>query len=214
MALRRARRRSSLVIFVRHGQTPTTGKILPGQAPGLALSDEGRKQAEAAATRIAALPGIAAVYASPLERARETAAPIARALEIAVRIERGLSDIDVGDWTGQSLRRVSRRHEWSIVQRYPSGFRFPGGESFVEMEARVVGTVQQIVARHPRQTVVVVSHADPIKIAVAHALGMSLDLFQRLAIHPASISAIAYSATSPTVLTVNSMTGALAAIAS
>jgi probable phosphomutase (TIGR03848 family) len=213
MALRPDRPRPTLVVLVRHGQTPTTGKLLPGQAPGLSLSDEGRRQADAAAKRIAALPGVSAVYASPLERARETAAPIARAFKLAVRIHRGLSDIDVGEWTGQSLARVRRRQEWAIVQRYPSGFRFPGGESFVEMQARVAGAIQQIVAQHEHETVAVVSHADPIKLALAHALGIPLDLFQRLAIHPASISAIAYSRTGPSVLTVNSMTGALAGIA-
>jgi probable phosphomutase (TIGR03848 family) len=212
MALRRVWQRPPLVVLVRHGQTPTTGKLLPGQAPGLSLSDEGKKQADAAAKRVAALRGIAAVYASPLERARETAAPIARALGLTVRVERALSDIDVGDWTGQSLARLRRRQEWPAVQRYPSGFRFPGGESFMETQARVVGAIAEIVARHGRRTVVVVSHADPIKMAIAHALGMHLDFFQRLAINPASISAIAYPRSGPTVLTVNSMTGALAGL--
>src|SRR5215470_1797247 len=126
MFMRRAR--PTAVLLVRHGTTPTTGVKLPGRAPGLHLSDEGRRQAEAAAERIGALRRVAAVYASPIDRARETGAPIARARSLALRIERDVAEIDVGEWTGASLARLRRRPEWEIVQRHPSGFRFPGGE--------------------------------------------------------------------------------------
>jgi len=98
------------------------------------------------------------------------------------------------------------------VQRHPSGFRFPGGESFVEMQARVTGALARLVERHPGVAVVAVSHADPIKAAVAHALGVHLDLFQRIVIAPASITAIAYRSQSPLVLTLNSMDGDLAGL--
>ena len=191
------------MLLVRHGQTPTTGRVLPGRAPGLHLSDDGRKQAEAAAQRIARLERVAAVYASPLERARETAMPIARARGLALSIERGLLELDVGRWTGARLDRLRKRPEWQTVQRYPSGFRFPEGESFTEMQARVTGTLARLVERHRSATLVAVSHADPIKAALAHALGMHLDLFQRLAIAPGSITTIAYGAAGPTVLGVN-----------
>ena len=174
--------------------------MLPGRAPGLHLSDDGRRQADAAAQRIARLERVAAVYASPLERARETAMPIARARGLALRIERGLLELDVGSWTGSRLDRVSKRPEWSTVQRYPSGFRFPDGESFVEMQARVTGTLARLVDRHRGGVVVAVSHADPIKVALAHALGMHLDLFQRLVVAPGSITTLAYGALGPTVL--------------
>jgi probable phosphomutase (TIGR03848 family) len=201
----RARTPSTLVLLVRHGQTPTTGRVLPGRASGLHLSDEGRRQADAAATRVARLKRVAAVYASPLERARETAMPIARARGLALRIERGLLELDVGRWTGERLDRLSKRPEWSTVQRHPSGFRFPGGESFVEMQTRVTQALGRLVERHRGGVVVAVSHADPIKAALAHALGMHLDLFQRVAIAPASISTIAYGAGPPTVLGVNAL---------
>jgi probable phosphomutase (TIGR03848 family) len=212
MAARAPRPRASVVLFVRHGSTPTTGKVLPGRAPGLGLSDAGRTQAEATAKRIAALPRVSAVYASPLERARETAAPIGRALALHVQVERGLSELDVGEWTGQSLARVSRQREWRSVQQHPSGFRFPGGESFVEAQARVVGTIERLVERHRGETIVAVSHADPIKMAVAHALGVHLDLFQRIAVDPASVTAVAYRPGGPTVVTVNSIAGDVARI--
>jgi probable phosphoglycerate mutase len=207
----RAARKPTIVLLVRHGQTATTGHVLPGRAPGLHLSDDGRRQAEAAAQRIARLKRVAAVYASPLERARETAMPIARARGLALRIERGLLELDIGSWTGARLDRVSKRPEWSTVQRYPSGFRFPDGESFVEMQARITAALARLVDRHRGSVVVAVSHADPIKAALAQALGMHLDLFQRLAVAPGSITTIAYGAVGPTVLGVNSLGDGVAA---
>jgi probable phosphoglycerate mutase len=201
----RASSKPTTVLLVRHGQTATTGRVLPGRAPGLHLSDDGRRQAEAAAQRIAKLKRVAAVYASPLERARETAMPIARVRGLALRIERGLLELDVGSWTGSRLDRLSKRPEWTTVQRYPSGFRFPEGESFVEMQARVTAALARMVEHHPGGVVVAVSHADPIKAALAHALGMHLDLFQRLAIAPGSITTIVYGAGGPTVLGMNAL---------
>jgi probable phosphoglycerate mutase len=200
---------ATVVLLVRHGLTPTTGIKLPGRAPGLHLSDEGRRQAEAAALRIGKLPRVAAVYSSPITRARETGLPIARAVKRALRIERDLADLDVGDWTGLSLKQAARRPEWETVQRNPSNFRFPDGESFPEMQARMTSALGRIVARHPGQVVVAVSHADPIKAAVAQALGTPLDLFQRISIAPSSISAVAYRRGGPAVLTVNSLAGEL-----
>jgi probable phosphoglycerate mutase len=204
----------TVVLLVRHGQTPTTGKTLPGRAPGLHLADQGVEQAEAAAARIAALRGnVAAVYASPLERTQETAAPIAKAVGKRTRTERGLLECDFGSWTGAKLSSLRRKPEWKTVQRYPSGFRFPKGESFAEMQARITGSLDQLVARHPGETVVAVSHADPIKAAVAQAVGTHLDLFQRIVVSPCSVTAIAYTAEGPIVLTVNSTGGDLAALA-
>jgi probable phosphoglycerate mutase len=190
---------------VRHGHTTTTGKVLPGRARGLHLDDTGRSQAQAVAERLAILKSVDAVYASPLERARETAAPIAARRGLRVRIDRGLLELDIGEWTGDELKVASRRPEWKAVQAYPSGFRFPGGESFVEMQGRMVAAVARIRAAHPGQTVVAVSHADPIKAAVGHALGAHLDLFQRFTVSPCSVSAVSYADGGPMVLSVNSV---------
>jgi probable phosphoglycerate mutase len=201
------------VLLVRHGQTSTTGVTLPGRAPGLHLADKGREEAADAAARIARLPRIAAVYSSPLERAQETAEPIAAAAGLTITVEPGLLECDYGEWTGRPLKELARKPEWKTVQRYPSGFRFPGGESFTEMQARMTGTLARLVLAHPGHTVVAVSHADPIKTAVAHALGTHLDLFQRIAIFTASVTAIAYGPAGPTVLTVNGTRGDLAALA-
>ncbi len=226
-----ADRRPTVVLLVRHGVTPTTGAVLPGRAPGLHLSDKGRAQADATAARIAVLaaggardgggggaggarhgrPQAApvAIYASPLERTRETAGPIARALGLRVRADRGLLECDFGEWTGAELKALARRPEWATVQRAPSLFRFPGGESFTDMQRRVTDALARLVARHPCETVVAVSHADPIKAALAMAAGTHLDLFQRLVVSPCSVSAVAYGTEGTHVLTVNS-TGSLA----
>jgi probable phosphoglycerate mutase len=206
----------TLVLFVRHGQTPTTGKVLPGRAAGLHLAEKGQEQAETVAGRIASLQTerrrIAAVYTSPLERTRETAAPIARALGLRVRRNQGLLEADFGEWTGAELKKLYKKPEWRTVQRNPSGFRFPGGESFTEMQTRICGAIDRLRAAHPGQTVVAVSHADPIKAAVAHAMGTHLDLFQRIVVSPCSVSAVLYGVDGPVVLAVNS-TGDLSALA-
>jgi broad specificity phosphatase PhoE len=146
---------------------------------------------------------IAAVYSSPLERARETAAPIAAAVGCDVRVDDGLLELDVGSWTGLELKAATKRPEWATIQRYPSGFAFPDGESFLAMQARVVATLDRLRTAHPGETIVAVSHADPIRAAVAHAMGTHLDLFQRVVISPCSLTAIAYGDGGPMVLTVN-----------
>ena len=201
----------TLLLLVRHGQTPTTGAVLPGRARGLHLADKGNEQALAVAERLAVLRNgkqrVAAVYASPLERTRETAAPIARALGLRVRPRVGLLECDFGTWTGRPLKELRKLPEWRTVQRYPSGFRFPDGESFAEMQTRITGTLDRMRRDHPGTVVVAVSHADPIKAAVAHAVGTHLDLFQRIVISPCSVTAILAGDEGPTVLCVNSTGG-------
>ncbi len=200
----------TLVLMVRHGRTPTTGKVLPGRAPGLNLSADGIAEAERVAERIAAITKVDAVYASPLERARQTAAPIGRALGKKVVIHKGLLECDFGAWTGASLTSLMKKKEWTTVQKAPSTFRFPNGESFTEMQTRMVSALDDIRSHHPGKVVVCVSHADPIKAAVAHAMGTHLDLFQRIVISTCSVSAVSYSLAGPVVLTVNSTGGSLA----
>lgn len=178
--------------------------MLPGRAPGLHLSDAGRAQAERAAARIAGLKKVDAVYASPLERTRETAAPIAKATGLRVRRDKGLLECDFGEWTGAALKDLMKLPEWRTVQSRPSLFRFPGGESFAEMQLRISSSIQRLAAAHRGQTIVAVSHADPIKAAVSNAAGAHLDAFQRLVISPCSITALLVGDSATTLLTVNS----------
>lgn len=143
---------------------------------------------------------------SPLERTRQTAAPIAAALGVRPKVNRGLLECDFGDWTGRSLSQLYKLPEWSTVQRTPSVFRFPNGESFAEMQQRMITTVSALAAAHPGERIVCVSHADPIKAFITWCQGTHLDMFQRCVISPCSISVVVLSAP-PMVVTVNS-TGA------
>jgi probable phosphomutase (TIGR03848 family) len=204
---RKAAPAGTLLLLVRHAQTPSTGKVLPGRAKGLHLSEDGRAEADAAAERIAGFGDrVAAVYASPLERTRETAAPIAAALGQKVVIERGLLEADFGDWTGAELKALAKQPEWKAVQLRPSRFRFPGGESFAEMQLRICAAIDRLVLAHPGKVVVAVSHADPIKAYVAQTMGCHLDLFQRIVVSPCSVTAVAHGGdgASAMVLCVNS----------
>jgi len=178
--------------------------VLPGRAPGLHLAEAGQGQAEAVAARLAALKRVDAIYTSPLERTRETARPIGQARELKVQVERGLLECDFGEWTGRALKDLAKEPSWATVQRYPSGFRFPGGESFSEMQTRITGALRRLCERHESGVVVAVSHADPIKAAVADALGTHLDLFQRIVVSPCSVTAVHYGPGGPAVLAVNS----------
>ena len=198
-----SRQRPTTVLLVRHGKTGTTGTLLPGRTAGLHLDDTGIAQAARAAELIAELPNVAAVYTSPRERARETAAPIGKATGTRPKVDKGLLECDFGAWTGKELKALMKLPEWQLVQRAPSSFRFPGGESFTEMQVRIVSALDRLREAHPGEVIVCVSHADPIKAAVAHALGTHLDLFQRIIISTCAISALSWSASGPIALTVN-----------
>lgn len=200
---------TTTIVFVRHGVTPTTGRLLPGRAPGLHLSDEGQEQAAAVAAHLGSLrpadkPLVAAVYASPMERTAETAAPIAEAFNVDVRPEPGLLEVDMGAWTGMELSAAADLPEWKRVQRHPTSFRFPAGESFVEMQARMIDLVERLREGHPGEVVVAVSHADPIRGLVSHAMGAHLDMFQRVMVSPCSLSAVTWGENGVGVLAVNS----------
>ncbi|GIR37776.1 MAG: phosphoglycerate mutase [Actinomycetota bacterium] len=186
-------RSATVVILVRHGHTPTTGKILPGRTKGLHLSDLGKDQAEKVASYLSSLNSVNAVYSSPMERTLETAKPIAKALGKRVRKHQGLIEADFGKWTGRKLSELRKLNDWEKVQKNPSLFRFPGGESFMEMQSRMVSTVTNICENHRGEIVVAVSHADTIKAFLTAALGTPLDLFQRLHISPCSVSPVFWS---------------------
>jgi probable phosphomutase (TIGR03848 family) len=177
------------LVLVRHGVTAHTGPLLSGRMPGIDLSAQGISQAEAAADRLAALT-ICAVYASPIERTTQTARYIAARLGLVVQPLPGAIEADYGDWTGAKIADLAKTDEWKVVQAAPSRAQFPGGESLRAMQSRMVDALDALVAAHQHETVVVVSHADPIKSAIAHYTGMHLDLFQRLHVSPASVTVL------------------------
>ena len=200
---------STLILLVRHGVTPTTGQVLPGRTPGLHLSDAGQEQARTVAERLEGLP-LTVIYTSPMERARETAVPTAERFGLSPIVCEGLIECDFGGWTGGKLAELSKLPEWKTVQEKPSEFRFPGGESFVEMQERMAAALSDIAARHRGEVVACFSHADPIKAVVAHLGGRPLDEFQKINADPASVSVAEFAADGSTVvLETNSTTGQL-----
>jgi probable phosphomutase (TIGR03848 family) len=184
------------LLLIRHGENDFLKKNkMPGRLPGIHLNARGRAQAEELAAALKDIP-LAAIYASPLERALETAEPLARDKGLDIHIFPELTDTDVGAWAGRSWKVLRRTRAWKTIQERPSAFRFPGGESFPECQTRTVATLQQIAASHkPEEIVAVVFHADPIKLAVAHLLGMPLDHFQRLTVETGSITELKFGKT-------------------
>jgi probable phosphomutase (TIGR03848 family) len=212
------------VILVRHGRTTANASgTLAGRLPGVKLDQTGVGQAERVAERLAAVP-LAGVVSSPLERCRQTARILQRSQAAArpdapaVRTERGITECDYGDWSGRPIKDLAKEKLWSLVQTQPSAAAFPGGEAMTAMQARAVACVRRLdaafEAEHgPGAVWVAVSHGDVIKSVLADALGLHLDLFQRLHVDPASASIVRYTATRPYVLATNTHAGDLAWLA-
>lgn len=203
----RERPPATVLVLARHAVTAETGSQLTGRKPGVDLSERGREQAEHLAERLTVLP-VTAVYASPMERTVQTAAPVAARHGLVVRVLPGVLEADYGEWTGGKLGELAKEDLWRTVQRTPSRARFPSGESLAEMQVRMVAALEEVVASHPGETVVVVSHADPIKSAIAHYSGMHLDHFQRIVVSPASVTVLRLSAHGAVVVKCND-TGSL-----
>lgn len=181
-----------LLLLIRHGENDfvKTGK-LPGQSAGIHLNEKGQKQAQALGEALAQVP-LKGVYSSPLERAMQTAEPIALSHRLTIQQERGLMDAHVGKWQGKSIKALRLTNAWKIVQHSPSRFQFPDGESFMDLQTRIVSALEGIVRKHknPKDIVAVIFHADPIKLAVSHFLGLPLDHFQRLSCDTGSLTAL------------------------
>ena len=175
------------IVLVRHATTDATGKRLGGWTPDVHLNEAGVAEAEATAQALEHVR-LAAVYASPLERAQETAQIIARTQRLRVRTRKAFGEVDLGAWTDLPLGQARRRALWKVIQTTPSRAAFPGGESLRAMQTRAVDAVERLAREHVDEAIAVVSHADPLKAVVAHYLGMPLDTFQRLVIAPASIT--------------------------
>lgn len=208
------------VLLVRHGRsTANTSGVLAGRTAGVRLDETGVGQARRAAARLQGLR-VAEVVSSPLTRCRETARALAAALDPAppIRADRRLTECDYGEWEGRRLKELTREKLWRTVQAQPSAATFPGGESMTAMQSRAVEAVRRhdarIEAEHgPGAVWAAVSHGDVIKAVLADALGMHLDLFQRLHVDPASVSIVRYGASHPFVLGINTHEGPLAWLA-
>ena len=207
------------VLLVRHGRTgANTAGVLAGRAPGVELDEVGVKQATEVGLRLAPVP-LRLIACSPLRRCRETVQGLqaARPEPCPVAVDDGLVECEYGEWSGRTLKELSREKLWATVQQQPSAVRFPGGESLTEMSARAVGTIREwdsrLTEEHGTDAVwAAVSHADVIKAVLADALGVHLDGFQRIFVDPASVSIVRYTAQRPYVLTMNSSTADLGSL--
>lgn len=181
-----------LLLLIRHGENDyTKTHKLAGRLPKVHLNEHGQKQARALGDALKDVP-IKAIYSSPLERAMETAQPIAQAIGLTIQKEMGLLETNVGDWQGKSLKRLYRHKHWKVVVHAPSRAQFPNGETFYECQNRIAKTIDGILAKHKKDDIVAcVFHADPIKLAVAHYIGLPLDQFQRLGCDTGSVTALA-----------------------
>ena len=198
------------LLLVRHGLTDAnTGGLLAGWTPGVHLSDKGREQAAALAARLAPVP-LAGVVCSPLERCQETATAVVAGRGLDVVTDERLGECHYGDWTGQELKKLVKDPLWKVVQAHPSAAAFPGGESLRDTQSRAVAAI-----RAHNETLgndatwVAVSHGDVIKAVLADALGMHLDLFQRIVVDPCSVSVVRYTELRPFVVRMNDTGGAV-----
>lgn len=202
------------VLLVRHGRSSAnSGGVLAGRSAGVDLDETGRQQAERAGRRLAELP-VSAVVSSPLDRCLQTAEAVAVALGggVDVQVDERLIECGYGDWTGAELKKLAKDPLWKVVQAHPSAATFPAGESIREMQLRAVDAVRdwdgKVTADAGAQALwVAVSHGDVIKAVLADALGAHLDVFQRIVVDPASISAISYTPLRPFVTRLNDSGG-------
>ena len=194
------------IFLIRHAVNDfvKTGK-LAGWTPGVHLNEEGQAQAIALGKRLADTP-FDYLYASPLERTMETAEAIRQHHQhLTIQQIAELGEVRYGDWEGMEINKLTGRKMWQVVQQYPSRAEFPNGETMRGVQTRAVNAIEALVSAHPRETVAVVTHADIIKMVLAHFLGMHLDEFQRIVITPASISVLSLSFGRPYVGTMNDM---------
>jgi probable phosphomutase (TIGR03848 family) len=196
--------RMTTILLIRHAVNDyvKTGK-LAGWLPDIHLNDEGKAQAEALGNRLADAP-LKQIYASPLERTMETAEAIRQHHpELTIQQNYEVGEVRYGDWEGMSIGALRSRKMWEVIQEYPSRAVFPNGETLRGAQTRAVDEIERLVQRHPNQMIAVVSHADIIKMVLAHYLGTHLDNFQRIVVSPASISTLTLGHSRPYVGVVN-----------
>jgi probable phosphomutase (TIGR03848 family) len=190
------------ILLIRHATTDAVGHSLSGRLPGVHLNAAGMEQAEHLADRLGNF-NLAEVYCSPLERAVETAKPLLARLNRSCIIEEAFIELDYGKWTNLSFKEVEDDPQFKLYNTFRSNTRIPGGEMMLQAQARMVSGLEKVAAKHPEQTIAVISHSDMIKSAIAHFAGMHLDLMQRIEISPASVSIVDLYAETARILLLN-----------
>lgn len=197
--------RAQHIILVRHGQSAANSAgVLAGRTPHVALSEQGQQQADSLVDRLGRV-SIDGIISSPIQRCQETVAPLATSLGLPVEMAPALAEVEYGEWTNRKLSELSQEPLWAVVQHTPSLAVFPGGEALADMAARAWSLLRSLTVDQPGKTLLLCSHGDVIKSLLAHALGVHLDLFQRIVISPASLSVITFTAAKPYIQTVNNL---------
>lgn len=191
-----------MALLIRHADTTAIGQVLWGRKPGLPLSAAGMEQAGRLATRLARVP-LAAIYASPRERAQQTARPLAVAHRLPIVEADALDEVDFGDWSGLRFEELDQRPDWRAFNADRASAHAPNGERLAGVQSRIVSRLGQLASQHGDDTVALISHADVIRSAILHYLGMPLDAFGRIEVSPASITAMALRDGSATFLSIN-----------
>ncbi len=185
------------ILLVRHGQNEWVNqKRLAGWTPSVHLNEAGKDEVAALSERLASLP-IEAIYSSPLERCLETALAIATPHQLDIIQSEEFGEVRYGNWEGKKIKKLAKKRSWYAVQHYPSRFQFPEGEALRTVQQRAVDAIEEIAEQNDEQMIVIVSHADVIKLVLAYYLGMHVDLFQRIGLSPASVSILALSSNGP-----------------
>lgn len=192
----------AIFLLVRHGAHSLLGKTLVGRAGHVGLSERGARQAALMATRLASLP-VKAIYSSPLTRAKETAEPIGRRLGLPVQVAEAINEVDFGHWSGRSFDDLQDLPEWRLFNTFRTGTRIPGGELIIETQTRIVAFICALARERPDDHIVLVSHGDVIKAALAYFMGLHLDFFHRFEISPGSISTLQVAAYGAIVIRLN-----------
>ena len=190
------------ILLIRHAHHDYIGRAIAGWRPGVSLSAQGKVEAAALAERLASAE-INAIYSSPLERALETALPLSKRFDLQIEVRDALGEVQFGEWTGRTMADLDADPLWHRFNRYRSSTRAPNGELMLESQARIVGEIERIREQHPNGMIAVFSHGDVIRAAVLHYLGMPIDLFQRIEIHPASVTTMDLDENGPRILKLN-----------
>jgi probable phosphomutase (TIGR03848 family) len=188
--------------LLRHGEHGLLGRVLAGRMPGVGMTERGRAEIAAQAERLAG-EKIAAIYASPLQRTRETAEIVAERLGLPIGFRDDLIELDFGEWTGATFDSIRADPRWQAWSTQRSLATIPGGESMRAVQQRVVGAIVELNERHPHEAVVLVSHGDVIRSALVYALGMPLDFYNRIEIAQGSISTVRIDASGIRILALN-----------
>ena len=178
------------ILLVRHGENNWVKKQrLAGWLEGVHLNEKGRDQAAAAAARLAHLP-IKAIYSSPVSRCVETATYLSQKLNLNIQELTDVGEVRYGQWEGKKIKKLAKKKAWHLVQHFPSRHQFPQGETLRQVQYRTVNALEALGQKHEKELIAVFSHADLIKLVLAHYLGVHIDLFQRIVISPASVSVL------------------------